>query len=446
MDEELPVNWTFHGKQWKYRGEGNANLVIAVPQERKVVRFRKSEDPCARDVEREVRHRIGLEVEFCRRVMRPLMGDCFVQQLSMAYVEPPERQELATQLRAVRPAHRLHKDICGSHVAVCLDCSMLPSHLTVSLRQPTFCVELKPKQGWIAVPDRVLPKCTFCLKQHLKLKKGIIKSHSKYCPLDLFSGNHKRMKGALKALLACPQNNLRIFQDGTLVYGEDKSGMLENVLQKWLGNASHFTNTQRLVEKFCHLMLAALTREVCSQRQVPASEAGVPQLPPGHLPAPLVDAVAALASCEPCDWSAAPLPPGCVLSSVLEVQRLDQGGLQAALDARPRAAPQHAYLEGLLSDLGPLQRYLLAASARDCSIMVAFQSLPATFTGHIPTAHIIREMPGREYVFNVQVLDLDPKPLSCIDKKLKRDLDILNVCVDVLGSVQLPCNQLNGKD
>ena len=45
--------------------------------------------------------------------------------------------------------------------------------------------------------------------------KGKVAAASHYDPLDLFSGDNDRRQQALRCLLQCPQNNLRIFVDGT---------------------------------------------------------------------------------------------------------------------------------------------------------------------------------------------------------------------------------------
>ena len=76
--------------------------------------------------------------------------------------------------------HRHHKCIRFGYVTVYPDYALLPVHLSIppniphtSEPLPTFCVEVKPKQGWVPAPDRRLPKCTFCLNQYLK-----VRSHS----------------------------------------------------------------------------------------------------------------------------------------------------------------------------------------------------------------------------------------------------------------------------
>lgn len=73
-------------------------------------------------------------------------------------------------------AHRNHKSLQFGYVTVYPDYALLPLHLSASSISsptatvpPTFCVEIKPKQGWIPSPDRRLPKCTFCLNQYLKV-------------------------------------------------------------------------------------------------------------------------------------------------------------------------------------------------------------------------------------------------------------------------------------
>jgi hypothetical protein len=51
---------------------------------------------------------------------------------------------------------------------------------------------------------------------------------------------------------------------------------------------------------------------------------------------------------------------------------------------------------------------------------------------HIPAQHVVRDSDGYGYVMNVGVTDLDPKPLSCIEKHRKRDCEVLTACLDLL--------------
>eukprot|EP00210_Caulerpa_lentillifera_P002937 g2804.t1 len=81
-----------------------------------------------------------------------------------------------------------------------------------ALNGPTLCLEIKPKCGFLPTCHTIHPeneikkKATrFALQQYLKLKQKKINEMSKYCPLDLFSGDSGQMEAALKDLLQTPQ-------------------------------------------------------------------------------------------------------------------------------------------------------------------------------------------------------------------------------------------------
>jgi len=141
-----------------------------------------------------------------------------------------------------RPCHRLSKSIPNGPTSALLlpDYCILPSRFRKQLlcEGPVICVEIKPKQGFLpspeSLPQDMLVKSKvsrFCLKQFHKLKKGRVSVLSKYCPLDLFSGCLQRQRRAIESLLETPQNNLRIFRDLKLVYGEDQRSHLNHVLR-----------------------------------------------------------------------------------------------------------------------------------------------------------------------------------------------------------------------
>ncbi|XP_016980650.2 inositol-pentakisphosphate 2-kinase isoform X4 [Drosophila rhopaloa] len=153
----------------------------------------------------------------------------------------------------------------------------------------TYAIEIKPKQGWLQLASDVndlfdlmpagaetKPKeeprnqeealrdqeplardkcwCRFCSMQLLKLHNGKIKRLGHYCPLDLFSGAPSRMVDALNALLACPQNNLRVFQNGNLIYGDHANSISFDELHSRV-----FPGEIMVLIK--HLLVACLLRE-----------------------------------------------------------------------------------------------------------------------------------------------------------------------------------------
>ena len=178
----------------------------------------------------------------------------------------------------------------------------------------------------------------------------------------------------------------------------------------------------RLVDKLCCLVLEALTRDLtrcdrlsdsetdtesdsdiamwerdCCDSQNPSagySHCRVPGLM-DRIPAALITAVTPLLPGPPCDWNAQPLPVSCILDRILRVQRLEQTGADRVYEAYRAMTHAHrfngenaplsdyGYVAGMLGaktdsmpGLSPLHRYLLATTAKDCSVMLAFQRLP----------------------------------------------------------------------
>jgi len=111
---------------------------------------------------------------------------------------------------------------------------LLPNYQDKSF---AFSVELKPKAGYLPSSALVHPERRF--KYHLSrfqilqklnydgvLEKGWNKGNrleqmSQYDPLDLFSGETQRISRAIRALFICPQNNLKVYSAGNLIYGHD---------------------------------------------------------------------------------------------------------------------------------------------------------------------------------------------------------------------------------
>ncbi|KAM7344377.1 inositol phosphate kinase 1 isoform 2-T9 [Cochliomyia hominivorax] len=99
--------------------------------------------------------------------------------------------------------------------------------------------------------DRVDPRCRYCSMQFLKMKQNKIIERSRYCPINLFSGNPERMCLALQALFDCPQNNLRIFKNGCIIFDDQikKTSKIDEIFS---------SDKLQLIK---HLLVTCLLRE-----------------------------------------------------------------------------------------------------------------------------------------------------------------------------------------
>lgn len=433
-NQRIAKKYSLKNRKWSYRGEGNANLVLSIIKERKILRLRKS---LPNEKNGEELERIWREMDFCKGVMLPLLGERFVNVPTVVRLQQSELLELNDLLKSFRPVYRHNKGLYADHAAIFPDLCLLPD-APVTPWEPTFCVEVKPKQGWIPISDRRLSKCTFCLNQYYKLKQGTVKEKSHYCPLDLFSGNRARMKSAIKSLLICPQNNFKMFKNGNLVYGDSLDENFESILIDWFG----CYDIDKLIDNFTNLVVDALISDL-NESHSPLNEInirnGEKNISNSHsrIPKNLLDEAQSLLSGPTCYRDMESLPRNCILSRILQVQKLDQVGsdevyyLYKSLLRRDDYGYVYDLLRSPHNIFKPINSYLLATTAKDCSVLIAFKKTPIDESDY---EYSVKDLNDICYTFNIGVSDLDPKPMSCIEKHRKRDYDVVVNCIEVLRS------------
>ncbi|XP_047103916.1 inositol-pentakisphosphate 2-kinase-like [Schistocerca piceifrons] len=415
-------------KSWHYLGEGNANIVIAIPEDFKVLRFRKSNNLTDQQ--------LLLEYLYTKHIIEPMLRG-FVQVPVVIYMKGEHIVKLQEAMKKCRPVHRQNKSISSNFVMMFNDYTKLPPEIVYKKQNPlpVFCVELKPKQGWLHPDDRYLPKCKYCANQYLKVMENSVRCQSRYCPYDLFSGNYTRMKKAIHNLLSTPQNNLRIFKNGVLVYGDGRSSNdLSSVLLQWF-SASLDKSTNRLVHKFCDIIIRALTHvKKNSAPEIKDATILLDSQYPLHLPKSLVETAAKNFSENKCTFAEGQLPKHCVLDLIIRGQQQQTRGASWIYHTYKKyeSFKDYEYIPMVLkksvnSDLLEIHRYLLAATFKDCSVMLTFQQATESPCG-MHLEQIVTDDEGMLYAFDVHVTDLDPKPWSCIEKHRKRDLRILQAC------------------
>ncbi|KAE9416339.1 hypothetical protein Angca_006492 [Angiostrongylus cantonensis] len=266
-----------------------------------------------------------------------------------------------------------------------IDATRIPKHL-ISYIGPTITVEIKPKQGFFQNHATVdLPYCNNCILQLEKCGSEHFEKMYDFCPLDLFSGNLARMKLAVEALLRVPHRNFRLFIDGNLVHSDES--LLDPALFTQTLFPSGQGNTDDLVTVLC-LILAA-----CDDVR---------------------------------DFS---LRDHSVLGQILAAQKIDSVGILRAHQIY-RALPAFVQKElknknrlpvmGLEvleanDDRALLEKYLLAATMKDCSVMTSLRLVPSgTYHAAASTddAQMVKLANGLCFAYSVKIVDLDPNTMQ----------------------------------
>nr|4AXD_A Chain A, INOSITOL-PENTAKISPHOSPHATE 2-KINASE [Arabidopsis thaliana] len=416
---------------WIYRGEGGANLVLAYAGSSplfvgKVIRIQK-----ARRNDKAIKNSNGvvsvltsdeqhlwrennelisspnkevLEQRYVQNVIIPLLGPKHVDagvrvSVSKEFLECVDKK--VTKQRPLARVNAANVDTSHDSALILNDHSLFSQGITSG--GDCISVEIKPKCGFLPTSrfigkENMLKTSVSRFKMHqlLKLEYIEISEESEYDPLDLFSGSKERVLEAIKALYSTPQNNFRVFLNGSLILG---------------GSGE---STGRTSPEIGYAFEDALK--------------GFIQSEDGHRTECFLQLV-----------SDAVYGSG-VLDRLLEIQKLDKLDIEGAIhcyydiinqpcpicrEGRPLEAELSLHALPLDESLKIVKEYLIAATAKDCSIMISFQSRNAWDSE--PSGDYVSLKPTNQtFDYKVHFIDLSLKPLKRMESYYKLDKKIIS--------------------
>ncbi|VVB07595.1 unnamed protein product [Arabis nemorensis] len=418
---------------WVYRGEGGANLVLAYSGSSsssslfvgKVIRIQKARknDKAKSNANgvfsvltsdeqllwKENKELISspnnevLEQRYVKHVIIPLLGPKHVDAGVRVSVSKEFLESVDKKVTKQRPPWRVNAaNVDTSHdSALILNDHSLFSQ-AISSGGDCISVEIKPKCGFLPTSrfiseENMLKRSVsrFRMHQILKLEYNEISEVSEYDPLDLFSGSKERVSQAIKALYSTPQNNFRVFLNGSLILG---------------GSGE---STGRTSPKIGYAFEDALR--------------GFIQSDDGHRTNCFLQLV-----------SDAVYESG-VLDRLLEVQKLDkldvEGAIHCYYDVINQPCPickeggpleEYSSLHTLPLDesLKIVKDYMIAATAKDCSLMISFQSRKDC-NGAPSCDEVCLKSTNQTFDYKVHFIDLSLKPLKRMEAYYKLDQRII---------------------
>ncbi|KAK7280684.1 hypothetical protein RJT34_25751 [Clitoria ternatea] len=418
---------------WVYRGEGAVNLVLAYTGSSssyigKVLRIRKAPRNGS-ESKGGVRNSIALTPQerllwkdvdelisssdkeiagqlYVQHVMKPLLGAKYVDAGMHVLVTREFLELVENNVLSQRPACRVDAARVDTHC----DFGLLMSDHSLFANGsqgcgPCISVEIKPKCGFLPL-SRFISEGTaikrritrFEMHQALKLHQGEISQQSEYNPLDLFSGSKERILKAIKGLFTTPQNNFRVFLNGSLILGG-------------LGGVAKNT-------------------DVCIAEVFEDELKSVIQADDGLCTENLFTLVTEA------------LQQSGVLDKLLEVQMLDNVDIEGVIHAYYDITSQQCIVCSKLGEeqakrytalhsasldesLRIVKDYLIAATAKDCSLMLCFRPRNEDDSGSVYN-NVYLESTKQSFDVKVYFIDLDLKRLSKMEDYYELDKKIVS--------------------
>ncbi|KAL1343831.1 hypothetical protein HN51_017779 [Arachis hypogaea] len=421
---------------WVYRGEGAANIVLAYvgsypPFIGKVMRLRKAPRNCALAMRspsalnahehllwKDIDQLIGSSDSelacqlFVEHVMKPLLGSQYVDAGMHVMVLKEFLEAVERDVISKRPIWRVDNakiDTLCESVLLMSDYSLF-AHGALESRS-CISVEIKPKCGFLPL-SRFISEGTaikrtitrFAMHQALKLHQGEIALISEYNPLDLFSGCKERIYKAIVDLFTTPQNNFRVFLNGYLIFGG-------------LGCGAKDTNVS-IAKAFEDSLKSVIEADA------------------GKCTENLITLVAEA------------VQKSRVLDRLLEVQKLDSVDIEGAIHAYYEITCQQCLVCKELSDeqakrfsvfhsasldesLRIVKDYLIAATAKDSSLMICFRPRREGDSGS-EYNNVCLKSTNQTFDFKVHFLDLDLKRLSKMEEHYELDKKIVSCYTEMI--------------
>lgn len=431
---------TFSLNDLAYRAEGNANLVLSIGRRRQILRLLKVVKECngcvvgSNELEK-LQQSLAYVKSFTL-----LLADEFTVMPQIAEVIISDYDAFNRWLLPYRPEERTLKEVRCRYGLLYPDVAFMPHRLLLNKsselwngNQDTFCIEIKPKQGWTlrecnpnpfpGIDVNGIDKCRYCAMQYWKLNGGKIQRVSQYCPIDLFSGYSNRMRKAIRGLLDEPQNNFRLCKNGQLIFdNETESSAIHSIVADIFKHRPSVT-----LDDFVDLIVAILVKDFHELEESDGVASSKTHNNDRRCIEPTKNA----------------LPANCILKQILDVQLLSKSYVWSIDDFREThsnapssqcvnngftkrvvdaTSNSRSIRENFFENLSKTQCYTFGATALDCSIMLTFQWICDTDTDSITDnvrKHIISN--GRDkFLVNATVVDVDPKTPEHFVKYIKQ--------------------------
>ncbi|KAK4745715.1 hypothetical protein SAY87_012027 [Trapa incisa] len=351
---------------------------------------------------------------YVERVMSQLLGSKHVDAGIQVLVSKAFLGAVEKNINCKRPDWRISTARVDRHckyVLLISDHSRFPHVSGVLKDDPCISVEIKPKCGFLPTSKYIAQKnaikktiTRFKMHQTLKFHDKEISKISEYNPLDLFSGSKDRMHRALEALYDTPQNNFRVFFDGSLILGG-------------LGGASDST-TKLIGEKLEDALK------------------------------PIIQSDDGLRTRSFLELIVETIHKSGVLDRLLNVQKLDNYDVEGAIHAyynivsQPCIACKELREDGLLHEWNTLHSlsldeslkivkdFLISATVKDCSLMMCFKPRVVSNSSY---NSVQLESTGQVFEYKAFFIDLDLKPLNKMEHYYKLDQKIVKCYKEIAG-------------